>query len=117
MNKRMNAMWLEDNKDLVKVYREAVKEKRAKKVEEIFQEIFDKAKAINPKIDQEALKALITSKKESKETSTNLPSDVATQETKAINYFEQNNEANHLKVVDHVKKLREQGKITYEDLG
>jgi len=56
-------------------------------------------------------------KKESKETSTNLPSDVATHETKAINYFEQNNEANHLKVVDHVKKLREQGKITYEDLG
>jgi len=117
MNKRMNAMWLEDNKDLVKVYREAVKEKRAKKVEEIFQEIFDKAKAINPKIDQEALKALITSKKESKETSTNLPSDVATQETKAISYFENNNKTNYLKVVDHVKKLREQGKITYEDLG
>jgi hypothetical protein len=55
-------------------------------------------------------------KKESKETSNNLPSDVATQEKKAIAYFEQNNEANHLKVVDHVKKLREEGKFTYEDL-
>ncbi len=56
-------------------------------------------------------------KKESKETSTNLPSDVASQETKAIAYFEKNNEINHLKVVDYVKKLREDGKITYEDLG
>lgn len=55
-------------------------------------------------------------KKESKETSNNLPSDVATQEKKAIAYFEQNNEANHLKIVDHVKKLREEGKFTYEDL-
>lgn len=114
--KRMNATWLEDNKDLVKEYREAVKEKRAKKVEEIFQEIIEKAKAINPKIDQEALKSLISNKKESKETSTNLPSDVATQETKAIAYFEQNNESKNLKVVDHIKKLREQGKISYKNI-
>jgi hypothetical protein len=63
------------------------------------------------------LKDFISNKKESKETLTNLPSDVTTQEKKAIAYFEQNNELNHLKIVDHVKKLREKGKITYEDLG
>lgn len=117
MYKRLNATWLKNNKGLVKAYREAVKEKRAKKVEEIFQEIVEKVKAINPKIDQEALKDFISNKKESNEILTNLPFDVATQETKAIAYFKQNNEANHLKVVDHVKKLREQGKISYEDLG
>ncbi len=70
MYKRMNATWLEDNKDLVKAYREAVKEKRTKKVEEIFKEIVEKAKTITPKVDQEALKDLIIwkpDKKESKE--------------------------------------------------
>ncbi len=73
-------------------------------------------KAYNILHGGDELKKKVSNKKESKETITNLPSDVATQEKKAIAYFEKNNETNHLKVVDHVKKLREEGKITYEDL-
>lgn len=62
------------------------------------------------------LKKKVSSKKEAKETSTNLPSDVATQEKKAIAYFEKNNETKYLKVIENIQKLREEGKITYEDL-
>jgi len=69
MHKDINTPRLEENADLIKSYREAVKEKRAKKVEEIFEEIFEKAiKEINPKIDRQQLKETIIPKKsESKE--------------------------------------------------
>jgi hypothetical protein len=46
----------------------------------------------------------------------NVPEAVIKQETDAIEYFEENNEANHFKVVEYVKKLRAEGKITYKDL-
>jgi len=62
------------------------------------------------------LKKKTSEKKESKETSINLPLDVALQEKKAIRYFEANNEPNNLKVIEQVKKMRESRKITYEDL-
>lgn len=117
MYKRMNATWLEDNADLVKAYREAVKQKRGKKVEEIFKEIVEKVKTITPKVDEKSLKDLImwkTKKKESKETATNIPSDVATQEKKAITYFE--GQPKYLKIIENIQKLRASGKINYEDL-
>ena len=62
------------------------------------------------------LKKKTSEKKESKETSINLPLDVALQEKKAIRYFEAYNEPNNLKVIEQVKKMRESRKITYEDL-
>jgi flagellar basal body rod protein FlgF len=46
----------------------------------------------------------------------NIPESVLQQETDAIKYFEEKNEEDHLKVVEHVKKLRVERKITYKDL-
>jgi bacterioferritin (cytochrome b1) len=53
-------------------------------------------------------------KKESKETSGNLPSDVATQEKKAMTYFEE--QPKYLKIIENIQKLRASGKIKYEDM-
>lgn len=108
----------EENADLIAEYKKLSVEHS--KNEKIFQELFIRAKEeLNENLEESSFRDLLmgkTEKKESKEIATNIPSDVATQEKKAIAYFEKNNEANHLKVVDHVKKLREEGKITYEDL-
>lgn len=88
----------------------ALIKKVAEKMDVSFEEVY------NMLHGGDEFKKKVSNKKEFKETSTNLPSDIASQEKKAIAYFEKDNQANHLKVVDHVKKLREEGKITYEDL-
>jgi len=63
-----------------------------------------------------AREKLAAKRKAVKETASSLPSAVLDQETKAITYFKENNEADYLQVVEQVKKLRAERKITYEDL-
>jgi len=65
---------------------------------------------------REKLAAKRKAEQEVKETASSLPSAVLDQETKAITYFKKNKEADHLQVVEQVKKLRAEWKITYEDL-
>jgi len=65
---------------------------------------------------REKLAAKRKAEQEVKETASSLPSAVLDQETKAITYFKENNEADYLQVVEQVKKLRAEWKITYEDL-
>ena len=61
-------------------------------------------------------KSNLCSTKEAQETSSNLPSAVAKQESKAIRYFEKDHDIKHLKVVEHIQKLRTAGNINYTDI-
>lgn len=118
MRTKLNDQWKEYNKDLIIKYQELYNQKKLDEV--TFQKWLEEFRKWNPEIDEQSLRDLFYGKKEnkeSKETEINIPSDVATQEKKAIAYFDKNNEVNHLKIVDHIKKLREEWKITYEDLG
>jgi hypothetical protein len=87
-----------------------------KKIRELVIERVGDAKKVTKEDIQDAVDFFYgkSEKKESKETSTNLPSDVTSQEKKAITYFE--GQPKYLKVIENIQKLRAEGKITYEDL-
>ncbi len=71
----------------------------------------------NPeKIIQQAEEIRKQKAKEAEEQAKNIPSVVQKQEQEALAYFTENNEPEHIEVINHIQKLRAEGKIMYENL-